>query len=185
MSTDTADTATDGTATHGTAAHATAADGTAAGPTVEELRTQTRLLAGELPGTLRRITLRAGAISVDVEWETVPAPQAPAPATAPAPADPATAQAPAPQRTDGTPDGLVRVTAPLVGTYYQAPAPGAEPFVKVGDTVEAGQQLAVIEAMKLLNSITADVKGTVHAIHAADGEVVEYAQPLIDLRPAG
>ncbi|MER5291802.1 acetyl-CoA carboxylase biotin carboxyl carrier protein [Streptomyces pharetrae] len=165
----------------------TAADGTAADPTVEELRTQTRLLAGELPGTLRRITLRAGSISVDVEWETAPAAQSPAQA----PAAPAavTAHAPAPasatQQSDGTPDGLVRVTAPLVGTYYQAPAPGAEPFVKVGDTVEAGQQLAVIEAMKLLNSITAEVKGTVHAIHAVDGEVVEYAQPLIDLRPAG
>ncbi|MEV5727730.1 acetyl-CoA carboxylase biotin carboxyl carrier protein [Streptomyces pharetrae] len=165
----------------------TAADGTAADPTVEELRTQTRLLAGELPGTLRRITLRAGSISVDVEWETAPAAQS----LAQAPAAPAavTAHAPAPasatQQSDGPPDGLVRVTAPLVGTYYQAPAPGAEPFVKVGDTVEAGQQLAVIEAMKLLNSITAEVKGTVHAIHAVDGEVVEYAQPLIDLRPAG
>ncbi|HZF90751.1 acetyl-CoA carboxylase biotin carboxyl carrier protein [Streptomyces sp.] len=182
MSTD-----TESAAAQSTAPDRTAPDRTAADPTVEELRTQTRLLAGELPGTLRRITLRAGSISVDVEWETTPA--APAAATAPAattataPAAPATA--PAPQQTDDTPAGLVPVTAPLVGTYYQAPAPGAEPFVKVGDTVEAGQQLAVIEAMKLLNAITAEVKGTVHAVHVTDGEVVEYAQPLIDLRPAG
>jgi acetyl-CoA carboxylase biotin carboxyl carrier protein len=77
----------------------------------------------------------------------------------------------------------VQVTAPLVGTYYQAPSPGAEPFVKVGDIVEPGTQLAVVEAMKLLNSITADVRGRVHAVHARDGEVVEYAQPLIDLVP--
>jgi acetyl-CoA carboxylase biotin carboxyl carrier protein len=133
---------------------------TAAGTmTVEELRAQTRLLAGELPGTLRRITLRAGA---------------------PAPAAPQSADAPV---EDAAPAGLVQVTAPLVGTYYQAPSPGAEPFVQVGDIVEPGTQLAVVEAMKLLNSITADVRGRVHAVHARDGEVVEYAQPLIDLVP--
>lgn len=160
---------------------------TAAGTmTVEELRAQTRLLAGELPGTLRRITLRAGGISVDVEWETAPAaapvavPPPPAPAAAPAPAAPQGAVAPV---EDPAPAGLVRVTAPLVGTYYRAPSPGAEPFVQVGDVVEPGTQLAVVEAMKLLNSITADVRGRVYAVHARDGEVVEYAQPLIDLVP--
>jgi acetyl-CoA carboxylase biotin carboxyl carrier protein len=159
----------------------------AAAMTVEELRAQTRLLAGELPGTLRRITLRAGGISVDVEWETAPVapapvavPPAPAVATAPTAAVPQSTAAPV---EDAAPAGLVQVTAPLVGTYYQAPSPGAEPFVQVGDIVEPGAQLAVVEAMKLLNSITADVRGRVHAIHAQDGEVVEYAQPLIDLVP--
>lgn len=156
---------------------------------VEELRAQTRLLADELPGTLRRITLRAGGISVDVEWENTPvaapvaappvaaAPAAPGPA---APAAPATPDAPA---EDAPPAGLVTVTAPLVGTFYQASSPGSEPFVKVGDIVEPGAQLAIIEAMKLLNSITAEVRGRVHAIHPQDGEVVEYAQPLFDLVP--
>ncbi|MCI3275672.1 acetyl-CoA carboxylase biotin carboxyl carrier protein [Streptomyces cylindrosporus] len=146
--------------------------------TVEELRAHTLLLAGQLPGTLRRITLRAGALSVDVEWENAPVQAAPVAQSAPT-------AAPASPEPDTAPANLVRVTAPLVGTYYQAPSPGAEPFVKVGDTVEAGQQLAVIEAMKLLNSITAEVKGVVHAIHVQDGEVVEYAQPLVDLVPAG
>ncbi|MFF7209863.1 acetyl-CoA carboxylase biotin carboxyl carrier protein [Streptomyces sp. NPDC008238] len=178
----------------GTADSADSAD-TVTGPeaggvtTVEELRAQTRLLAGELPGTLRRITLRAGGLSVDVEWESaavaapvpapVPAGAAPAPpaAPAPAPAAPADAGAQAP------PAGLVSVTAPLVGTFYQASSPGAEPFVRVGDVVEPGRQLAIIEAMKLLNSITAETRGRVHAIHVQDGEVVEYAQPLIDLVP--
>ncbi|MEU3252040.1 biotin/lipoyl-containing protein [Streptomyces sp. NPDC006997] len=159
-------------------------DTSTAATTVEELRTQTRLLAGELPGTLRRITLRAGALSVDVEWDTAPT-AAPTAAT-PAAAAPQSTPQSTPQDTDQQPPAdVVRVTAPLVGTFYQAASPGAEPFVKVGDTVEAGQQLAVIEAMKLLNSITAEVKGTVRAIHAHDGEVVEYAQPLIDLAPAG
>ncbi|MGW3286182.1 acetyl-CoA carboxylase biotin carboxyl carrier protein [Streptomyces sp. NPDC001002] len=153
--------------------------------TVEQLRAQTRLLAGELPGTLRRITLRAGSLSVDVEWDNAPA----APVAAVAPAAPAASAAPPAQapaaETQQPPAGVVQVVAPLVGTYYQAPSPGADPFVQVGDTVEAGQQLAVIEAMKLLNSITAEVRGVVHAIHVRDGEVVEYDQPLIDLVPAG
>lgn len=155
---------------------------------LDELRAQTRLLADELPGTLRRITLRAGGIGVDVEWETAPAAPAAVPAPAPAPVA-TTAAAPAPPAApdspaeDAGPAGLVQVTAPLVGTYYRASSPGAEPFVQVGDIVEPGRQLAIIEAMKLLNSITADIKGRVHAIHAQDGEVVEYAQPLVDLVP--
>ncbi|MFD5046345.1 acetyl-CoA carboxylase biotin carboxyl carrier protein, partial [Streptomyces sp. NPDC058382] len=99
-----------------------------------------------------------------------------------APAAPAAAAPEAPAE-DAPPAGLVKVTAPLVGTYYQASSPGSEAFVKVGDIVEPGHQLAIIEAMKLLNSITAEVKGRVHAIHAQDGEVVEYAQPLFDLVP--
>ncbi|MFJ8836492.1 acetyl-CoA carboxylase biotin carboxyl carrier protein [Streptomyces sp. NPDC102424] len=156
--------------------------------TVEELRTQTRLLAGELPGTLRRITLKAGGISVDVEWETAPAtPPAPTPAaalaTAPAGAQPAPAPPAAAPADPDRPAGLVQVTAPLVGTFFQASSPGGEPFVQVGDIVEPGHQLAIIEAMKLLNSITADVRGRVHAVHPQDGEVVEYAQPLFDLVP--
>ncbi|MEH0563354.1 acetyl-CoA carboxylase biotin carboxyl carrier protein subunit [Streptomyces silvae] len=152
--------------------------------TVEELRTQTRLLAGELPGTLRRITLKAGGISVDVEWETAPATApAPTPAAAPAGAQPAPAPPAAAPADPDRPAGLVQVTAPLVGTFYQASSPGGEPFVQVGDIVEPGHQLAIIEAMKLLNSITADVRGRVHAVHPQDGEVVEYAQPLFDLVP--
>ncbi|RPK46496.1 biotin/lipoyl-containing protein [Streptomyces sp. ADI93-02] len=152
--------------------------------TVEELRTQTRLLAGELPGTLRRITLKAGGISVDVEWETAPATApAPTPAAAPAGAQPAPAPPAAAPADPDRPAGLVQVTAPLVGTFYQATSPGGEPFVQVGDIVEPGHQLAIIEAMKLLNSITADVRGRVHAVHPQDGEVVEYAQPLFDLVP--
>jgi acetyl-CoA carboxylase biotin carboxyl carrier protein len=78
-----------------------------------------------------------------------------------------------------------RVTAPLVGMFYRAPQPGAPPFVEVGDVVEPGQTLAIVEAMKLMNPIVADRRGQVVAIHAADGEVVEYDQPLLDLAPAG
>jgi len=75
------------------------------------------------------------------------------------------------------------VTSPFVGTFYRSPSPGAEPFVKIGDVVEPGQTLAVIEAMKLLNNITAEVRAKVLAVHVDNGDVVEFAQPLLDLEP--
>lgn len=71
-----------------------------------------------------------------------------------------------------------RVTAPLVGTFYAAPAPGEKPFVQVGDRVVAGQQLAVLEAMKLMNAIQADVAGVVAEVLATDGTPVQYGQEL-------
>ncbi|MDD2981465.1 MAG: acetyl-CoA carboxylase biotin carboxyl carrier protein [Hespellia sp.] len=70
------------------------------------------------------------------------------------------------------------VTSPLVGTFYTAPSEDAEDFVKVGDKVEAGQVLAIIEAMKLMNEIETDFTGTVTEILVENGEAVEYGQPL-------
>ncbi|HID41408.1 MAG TPA: acetyl-CoA carboxylase biotin carboxyl carrier protein, partial [Pyrodictium sp.] len=70
------------------------------------------------------------------------------------------------------------VTAPMVGTFYRAPAPGARPFVEVGQRVEAGDTLCIIEAMKMLNQIEADKAGTIAAILVENGQPVEYGQPL-------
>ena len=70
------------------------------------------------------------------------------------------------------------VTCPLVGTFYSAPSPDAEDFVKVGDTVKKGQVLGIVEAMKLMNEIESDYDGVVEAILVKDGETVEYGQPL-------
>ena len=70
------------------------------------------------------------------------------------------------------------VTCPLVGTFYSAPSPDAEAFVKVGDTVKKGQVLGIVEAMKLMNEIESDYDGVVEAILVKDGETVEYGQPL-------
>ena len=70
------------------------------------------------------------------------------------------------------------VTCPLVGTFYSAPSPDAEDFVKVGDTVKKGQVLGIGEAMKLMNEIESDYDGVVEAILVKDGETVEYGQPL-------
>jgi acetyl-CoA carboxylase biotin carboxyl carrier protein len=80
-------------------------------------------------------------------------------------------------------DGLHAVRSPLVGTFYRAPAPGEDAYVEVGDRVRAGQVLCIVEAMKLMNEIPADVSGEVVEIMAENAEGVEYDQPLFYLRP--
>ena len=98
-----------------------------------------------------------------------------APVVAAVPATPAAA-APAPAE-EPVVQGKT-VTSPMVGTFYRAPNPGAEPFVKVGDHVEAGQTLGIIEAMKLLNEIEAETSGTVKEICVENAQPVEFGQPL-------
>jgi len=80
-------------------------------------------------------------------------------------------------------DGLHAVRSPVVGTFYRAPAPGEEAYVEVGDTVSAGQTLCIVEAMKLMNEIVADVSGEVVEVLAENAGGVEYDQPLFYLRP--
>src|SRR5512133_3422827 len=80
-------------------------------------------------------------------------------------------------------DGLVRVESPMVGTFYRAPQPGAPPFVEEGDAVAPGQTLCILEAMKLMNEVKAEVEGVVRAIHVQNGQPVEYGQALFDLEP--
>lgn len=71
----------------------------------------------------------------------------------------------------------------MVGTFYQAPAPDADPFVKVGDEVKAGQTLCIVEAMKLMNEITAEEDGIVREVCGKNAEPVEFGQPLFYLEP--
>ncbi len=80
-------------------------------------------------------------------------------------------------------DGLHAVRSPLVGTFYRAPAPGEDPYVEVGDSVRAGETLCIVEAMKLMNEIPADVSGEVVEVLADNAAGVEYDQPLFYLRP--
>ena len=100
-----------------------------------------------------------------------PAPVAAAPAAA-APASEAPAEAPAADISGHA------VKSPMVGTFYRAPSPGATPFVEVGQSVNVGDTLCIIEAMKLLNQIEADKAGTVKAILVENGQPVEYDQPI-------
>jgi acetyl-CoA carboxylase biotin carboxyl carrier protein len=76
-----------------------------------------------------------------------------------------------------TPEGH-KVLCPMVGTYYEAPSPNAEPFVRIGDEVRAGDTLCIVEAMKMMNQIEADVGGRITAIQAVNGEPVEFGQVL-------
>jgi len=95
------------------------------------------------------------------------APRAEAPASPP-PANPA-------------PAADKSITAPMVGTYYSAPAPGAKPFVQVGDEIKVGQVLCIIEAMKMMNQIESEKEGRVVSVLARNGEPVEFGQPLFVL----
>ncbi len=80
-------------------------------------------------------------------------------------------------------EGLQSVRSPIVGTFYEAPSPGAPPFVKVGDSVEVGQVLCIVEAMKLLNEIESDVAGEIVKKLAGNGQPIEYGQELFVIRP--
>lgn len=104
--------------------------------------------------------------------QAAPAPAAPVPSAAPA-APSAPSAAPASSSPSGT-----QVTSPMVGTFYRAPSPGADPFVEVGTQVKKGDTLCIIEAMKLLNEIEAEVSGTVKEILVDNGSPVEFGQPL-------
>ena len=103
---------------------------------------------------------------------------APVAAAAAAPSVAAPAAPPAAAEED-----LHVVKSPIVGTFYESPAPGALPFVKPGDQVAAGQVLCIIEAMKLMNEIEADASGEIVKIIAKNGQPVEYGQPLFAIRP--
>jgi acetyl-CoA carboxylase biotin carboxyl carrier protein len=105
-----------------------------------------------------------------------PAPEVGAVATVPA------LQVPPPQQPVPE-EELHIVKSPIVGTFYEAPSPGAPPFVKVGDMVEVGQVLCVVEAMKLLNEIESDVAGEIVKKLGANGQPVEYGQELFAIRP--
>ena len=108
-----------------------------------------------------------------------------APAQAPAPeigAAPVTTAPAAPVQPVAE-EGLHMVKSPIVGTFYEAPSPGAPPFVKAGDQVEVGQVLCIVEAMKLLNEIESDVAGEIVKKLASNGQPIEYGQDLFVIRP--
>jgi acetyl-CoA carboxylase biotin carboxyl carrier protein len=109
------------------------------------------------------------------------APTAPSAARAPAAAAPAAPGVPA-QAPIATDPNVQDVVAPLLGTFYRAPKPGAPPFVEVGATVEADTVVAIIEVMKLMNTVRAGVRGKVVEILPVDGALVEYGETLLRVR---
>lgn len=122
-------------------------------------------------------------VSVITPMAAVPAmpPMAAAAPVVPVPAKPAPpAETAAP--TVEAEEELHLVKSPIVGTFYESPAPGAPPFIKPGDNVQAGQVLCIIEAMKLMNEIESDASGEIVKMLAANGKPVEYGQPLFAIR---
>jgi acetyl-CoA carboxylase biotin carboxyl carrier protein len=131
-----------------------------------------RLLGGfpRQPSTLR---IQVGAVTVEAQWpQPVPQSSGPPPVVAePAsvPDDPVAAPA---------------IRAPSVGVFYRSPEPGAKPFVEIGDHITAGQQIAIIEAMKLMIPVTAETGGVITEIRKEDGEPVQFDDPLFSYSPA-
>ena len=144
---------------------------------VMEDRGLTRVRVEEPDGTAVELERASAAQPVAVPMPMPSAVTAPAvapvavPAAAPEPAAQAPAAAPKPKGTE--------VTAPMVGVFYAAPAPGDEPFVRVGSKVKAGETLCIIEAMKVLNEVTAEADGEVLEICVADGDLVEFGSCLM------
>ena len=128
---------------------------------------------------------RAGEHPPPVEMRYVQAAPAAAPPPAAEHAAPSAAVHPHPGAAPrAEEEGLHQVRSPIVGTYYEAPSPGAPPFVKVGDSVAAGQVLCIIEAMKLMNEIESDAAGEIVKKLVSNGQPVEYGQPLFAIRAA-
>jgi len=123
----------------------------------------------------------AAAASLDLSQLSRLVSAAPTAAVPAAVASPAVAQATAAPA--AAEEKLHEVKSPIVGTFYESPAPGAPPFVQVGDQVEVGQVLCIVEAMKLMNEIEADVAGEIVRRIATSGQPVEYGQPLFAIRP--
>ena len=143
---------------------------------VMEDRGLTRVRVEEPDGTAVELERASAAqpVAVPMPMPGAMATQVAAPAVAPAAPEPA-AQAPA---AASEPKGT-EVTAPMVGVFYAAPAPGDEPFVHVGSKVKAGETLCIIEAMKVLNEVTAEADGEVIEICVADGDLVEFGSCLM------
>jgi acetyl-CoA carboxylase biotin carboxyl carrier protein len=128
--------------------------------------------------------------SASVPAAANPLPAAAAPAAEAAPQATASAPAAAPQTAPPAAEAEAGekvhiVKSPIVGTYYSASSPGAPVFVRVGDHVNSGQVLCIIEAMKLMNEIESDVAGEVARIFVENGQPVEYGEPLFAIRPSG
>ena len=116
--------------------------------------------------------------------QAVMAPMVQAPVAATAPVGAAPEPASPPPATTATRSDLLEVTAPMVGTFYRAPAPGESPFVEVGTRISTGQPVCILEAMKLMNELESEVSGEVVEILVDNGTPVEFGQVLMRVKPA-
>jgi len=142
---------------------------------------------------LNEVSIEEGGFKLKVKKQSdAPAPQLQYQMPAQHQAAPATPQSSAPsssqsggsaEKSENKPDGEV-VKSPIVGTYYEAPSPDSDPFIKVGDSIGKGDTLCIIEAMKIMNEIDAEFSGTIQKILVSDGQPVEFDQPLFIIKKA-
>jgi acetyl-CoA carboxylase biotin carboxyl carrier protein len=142
--------------------------------TVQQIMKEAKDLARALEGTATsRLRISAGGFAIEIERDGTPIVAASGGATAAGSAAPAAAA------------GQLPVLAPLVGVFYHAASPGARPFVQVGDRVERGQVIGIVEAMKVMNEVTSDYRGVISEILVENGEAVQYEQRLMVIDTSG
>jgi acetyl-CoA carboxylase biotin carboxyl carrier protein len=147
---------------------------------IESVWQEARDLIKQLEGsTVQRLRVEAGDYRIEIE-RSLPAG---VPAGVVVPSGSVALPAAAEDAPAAEIDGRHPILAPLVGTFYRASQPGAKPFVEEGDVIDEGQSVAILEAMKLMNHVTADRSGRVVQITAVDGEWVEFEQVLMYLEP--
>ena len=145
---------------------------------LEITRAGTRIRVSKTPPPPSAVNSGA---SIPTQMFTVP--QA-APPAAPAPAQGAAAGAPAAAAAPERDENVVEITSPMVGTFYRSPSPEAPPYVEIGSQVRKGQTLCILEAMKLMNELEAEIDGTIRAILVENTDPVEFGQALFLIEPA-
>jgi acetyl-CoA carboxylase biotin carboxyl carrier protein len=150
---------------------------------VEKDITEFELERGDMKVHVKRGSTAAPVVHVAPVLQAATVAAAPStPASVAAPPASSPISVPSAPAADAADSDLVIVKSPIVGTYYEAPSPGTPPFVKVGDTVKEGQVLCIIEAMKLMNEIEAEVPGVIAKMFVGNGSPVEYGMPLFGIR---
>jgi acetyl-CoA carboxylase biotin carboxyl carrier protein len=150
--------------------------------TADEIRELIRMAVEE---GVAELEVQRGENRVRIRRHVPTAPEiaAPGPPPVAAPPVPAAAFAP-PEKSEGTADpNLVLVKSPIVGTFYESPSPGAPPFVRVGERIQQGKVLCIIESMKLMNEIEAETAGILESKLVQNGQPVEYGEALFAIRP--
>jgi acetyl-CoA carboxylase biotin carboxyl carrier protein len=140
---------------------------------------------GDLKIRLKKAALNQGPAPALAATQSAPSPSGVTPAATVAPAQAAGATAASEAAPPAAAADEHVIKSPIVGTFYAGPSPEAGPFVRVGDFVEAGQTVCIVEAMKLMNEIEADISGEVVRVFIENSQPVEYGEPLFALRPMG
>ncbi len=152
---------------------------------IEKDVTEFELERGDVKVRIKRGTPQAAPASERIIAVSAPHPAVQVPVAVAPPVFGAPLEAPSPPAAPAHPpaEELHMVKSPIVGTYYESPSPGSPPFVKPGDSVEVGQVLCIVEAMKLMNEIEADVAGEIVKSLMKNGQPIEYNQELFAIRP--